>query len=221
MKLISSVSGGKDSVYAFWLMLQEGFEIRRWVTFVPRIKESYMLHSLNTQIVEIQAKLSGVMHKKFFVTGEKEEEIKEMLQYLKEMKESEAFEGLVCGAVMSEYQKHRFDMICEALNIPCYAPLWHKNSESLLKEIVENGFEFIVTYGGDDFKNWVGEKICKNNIEEFIDFLKDIKANISGEGGEYETFVVKTPFWEKEIKVMGKIIKEENVLKFVIDKFRV
>ncbi len=218
MRAITIVSGGKDSIYAFYLMLQQGFEINRWVTFVPQIKESYMLHSINTEFVSFQAELSNANHSKVFVSGEKEEEIIEMLHYLKSLKKKESFNAIICGAVRSEYQKHRLDMISEELGIPCYAPLWHKNSEKLLHEIVGHGFEFIVVHAGKDFEKWVGRKVCRENVDEFIDFLKSVGADISGEGGEYETFVVKTPFWKKEISVEGKVRKEENTISFVITR---
>ncbi len=215
------VSGGKDSVYAFYLMLQQGFEIGRWITFVPQIKESYMLHSVNLNFVSLQAKLSKVKHTEIFVSGKKEEEVDEMLHYLKALKEREKFSAVICGAVMSEYQKERIDMICRELGIPCYAPLWRKNGENLLREMVEQGFEFIVTYGGEEFEKWIGKKVSEESIEEFLDFLKSIRADVCGEGGEYETFVVKTPFWNRELKLRGKKVREGNSVKFEIESLKV
>ncbi len=218
MRALAIVSGGKDSLYAFWLMLQEGFEIKKWITFIPKLRESYMLHSINIEHVSLQAELSKVKHNEIFVTGEKEEEVIEMLHYLKAHKEKLKFEALVSGAVRSEYQKHRLDYICHELSIPCYSPLWHKNSEKLLREITENGFEFLVIYAGEELEKWVGNKISHENIEFFIEDLKKHGCDISGEGGEYETFVVKTPFWKEEIKFSGRKVKEGNVVKFLIEK---
>jgi ABC transporter with metal-binding/Fe-S-binding domain ATP-binding protein len=218
MKLASILSGGKDSIYAYYLMLQQGFEIPFWLTFIPQLRESYLLHSWNLRWVSFQAKLCNVEHKEIFVSGDKEEEVVEILCYLEKLKKREGIEGIVCGAIRSEYQKHRFDMVCEELGLRCYAPLWHKNGEKLLREIVESGFEFIVVYGGEDFEKWIGEKICQENITAFIEFLKKVESDISGEGGEYETFVVKTPFWKNEIKVKGKKVREGNVVRFVIEK---
>jgi len=218
MRALAIVSGGKDSIYAFWLMLQQGFEIKKWITFIPKIKESYMLHSINVEHVSLQAKLSKVKHKEIFVSGKKEEEVIEMLHYLKVQKEKLGIQALISGAVRSEYQKHRLDFICHELNIASYAPLWHKNSERLLKEIIEHGFEFIIVYGFEELENWIGTKITQENVHAFIKDLKKHGCDISGEGGEYETFVVKTPFWKKEIKVKGKKLKQDNAIKFLIEK---
>ncbi len=218
MRALAIVSGGKDSLYAFWLMLQEGFEIKKWITFIPKLRESYMLHNINVEHVSLQAELSKVKHNEIFVTGEKEEEVVEMLHYLKVHKEKLGFEALISGAVRSEYQKHRLDYICHELSIPCYSPLWHKNSEKLLKEITESGFEFLVIYAGEELEKWVGDKISRENVESFIDDLKKHGCDISGEGGEYETFVVKTPFWKHEIKVQGEKIRKENSIRFLIKR---
>ncbi len=218
MKGVAIISGGKDSIYAFYLMLQQGFSICQWITFIPRIKESYMLHSINVQFVSFQAKLSNVKHKEIFVTGEKEEEVTEILHHLKKTKQKDNFEALVSGAVKSEYQKHRLDFICQELGIAGYAPLWHKSSEKLLLEITEHGFEFLVVHAGEELEKWVGVKITKENVQAFVEDLKKHGCEISGEGGEYETFVVKTPFWKNELKVKGKKVKENNTVKFLIEE---
>ncbi len=220
MKLVSIVSGGKDSIYSYYLMKQLGFDIDLWITFIPRNEESYMLHVVNLEFVKKQAELSGVEHKIFAIEGEKEKEVEEMYEILGYLKGKEKFEGIVSGAIRSEYQKHRIDMIAERLEIPSYSPLWHKNSEKLLREVVENGFEFLIVFGGEDLKEWIGKKITKNNVNEFLDFLKKIGSDACGEGGEFESFVVKTPFWEKEMEVDGKIIKEDGSYRYLIKNAR-
>ncbi len=220
MKGVAIVSGGKDSIYSFYLMKMYGFEIPYWITFVPKNKESFMLHTLNLSAVKKQAELSGVKHLMYVIEGEKEKEVKEMEDILSVLKEDIGFEFIVSGAIRSEYQKHRIDMIAEKLGIPSYSPLWHKNSKKVLKEMTDFGFEFLIVYGSEDFQNWVGKKISKENIEKFVEFLKEIGSDIAGEGGEFETFVVKTPFWEREIKVEGKIEKDLNSYRFEIKDVR-
>ena len=103
------------------------------------------------------------------------------------------------GSLFSIYQKERIEKICLDLGISAFAPLWHKNQVNYLKELVENKFEIIITkiaaYGFDE--NWVGKKIDSNSIKELIALEEKYKINPAGEGGEYETLVIDTPFFSK------------------------
>jgi len=199
MRLLALVSGGKDSWYSYYIMLQRGMEIPVIVTFIPKNPESYMLQHPMADKVPLQVKVmkNPPKHFVFSVSGKKEEEVKEMKKHLEMVVREEKIEGVIAGAILSEYQKQRIDFICEELKVISYAPLWHKNQEALMREIVmEAGFEFIVADTcAEGIEKWKGRKITKENLEEFISELKKSQANVSGEGGEYETFVTKTPFF--------------------------
>ncbi|MGC9310681.1 MAG: diphthine--ammonia ligase [Candidatus Aenigmatarchaeota archaeon] len=200
MKLLALVSGGKDSWYALYLMMQSGHDIPVAVTFVPRNPDSYMLQRAMTEKVREQfASLKRefkIRHREFGVSGEKEKEVEEMKELLAPIVKKERIEGIICGAVLSEYQRRRLDYICEELGVKSFAPLWHKNEEALLKEIVMGaGFEFMVArVCAEGIEQWRGKTVTAGNIEGFISDLKKARCNVSGEGGEYETFVTKAPF---------------------------
>jgi ABC transporter with metal-binding/Fe-S-binding domain ATP-binding protein len=197
MRTIALVSGGKDSWYSLYILLQQGFEIVCTVTFSPRNPESYMLHSIKTQLVKKQSELANIKNYTFEVSGEKEKEVEEMKEWLKKIKDLEKAEALVCGAIMSEYQRHRIDMIAEELGLVSYTPLWHKNEEKLLKEIVQSGFKFqVVLTAAEGIERWKNQIISEKNVKEFIKDLKKARANVSGEGGEYETLVIESPLFK-------------------------
>jgi ABC transporter with metal-binding/Fe-S-binding domain ATP-binding protein len=219
MKVCAIVSGGKDSLYALYLAIQQGFEVTSVVTFIAH-RESWMLHIPNVKWVELQTKLMGLKHNLFYVSGEREKEVEEMKEKLKEAVKEEKIEALVCGAIKSEYQKHRIDMICEELGIISYSPLWHKNAEILLKEIVEAGFRFMVTrVAAEGIERWLGIEINEENVDEFINNLKVCSVDVCGEGGEYETFVVEAPIFKGRLEVeKGRIIEDCLAKEFVIEK---
>lgn len=199
MRLLSLISGGKDSWYSYYVMLQRGIDIPCLVTFIPKNPESYMLQHPMVDKVPLQVKgmKNAPKHFVWVVSGEKEKEIDEMKMFLKKIVRVEKIDGIISGAILSEYQKQRIDFICEELKVISYAPLWHKNQEALMKEIVmEAGFEFIVADTcAEGIEKWKGRKITKENLETFLSDLKTAQANLSGEGGEYETFVTKAPFF--------------------------
>jgi asparagine synthase (glutamine-hydrolysing) len=200
MRLLALISGGKDSWYSYYVMFQRGIAIPVVVTFIPKNPESYMLqHPMVDKAPEqIRNMKNPPKHYVFEVSGRKEEEIEEMKKHLERIVKKEKIEGIISGAILSEYQKQRIDFICEKLGIISYAPLWHKSQDALMREIVlEAGFEFLIADTcAEGIEKWKGQKITVNTFEDFIKSLKKAQANISGEGGEYETFVTKTPFFE-------------------------
>jgi len=200
MRLLSLISGGKDSWYSYYLMMQSGLDIPIIVTFIPKNPESYMLQCAFVDKVPMQVKniKNPPKHYVFEVSGKKEEEIIEMKNHLKKIVKLENIEGIISGAILSEYQKQRIDFICEELGIISYAPLWRKDQEALIKEIVlESGFEFIIADTcADGIEKWKGKRITLLSLDAFLNDLKKAQANLSGEGGEYESFVAKCPFFE-------------------------
>lgn len=96
----------------------------------------------------------------------------------------------------SNYQKAIIDDICMELGLIHITPLWGLDPYELLRsEISVLGFIItaIQSYGLNP--KWLGVRLNKNLIDEFLDNC--VKYNISpvGEGGEYETFVTESPLF--------------------------
>ncbi len=219
MRCIALLSGGKDSWYALYLAHLNSFEIMRAVSFIPGRDDSYMLHHPAVEWIGKQCELAEIPHSAFHVSGEKEVEVEEMKNKLKDVVNTTNAECLVCGAVWSDYQKSRIDFIAEELGVMSYAPLWRKDEEMLLREMVEEaGFSFIVTqvaaYGLDE---WAGKIITAENLESFIEDLQKARSNVMGEGGEYESFVTYMPLFKREIRVESfDLMKQKGTAEIVI-----
>jgi len=114
-------------------------------------------------------------------------------------------EGVVSGAVESNYQKSRIDAICKKLGLKSISPLWHREPEELLKEEVDSGFEIIITgVFADGFdKNWLGRKIDEKCIEDLKQLNKKYGVHLVFEGGEAETLVTDCPIFKKKIKILN------------------
>jgi ABC transporter with metal-binding/Fe-S-binding domain ATP-binding protein len=219
MKALCLISGGKDSWYACQLARHMGLEISSVVNFVPASEASYMLHAINARFVRTQAKAAGIKYHVFHVSGLKEKEVDEMKRHLMDVVKKEDVEMVISGAVKSDYQKHRIDMICEELGIISYAPLWHKDEVMLLREVVSAGIKFvIVRVAAEGIESWIGKEISEKNVDDFIFSLKKAKSNVVGEGGEYETFVISLPLFKYDLGIKEhKIIDDEGAKNLVIN----
>ena len=113
-------------------------------------------------------------------------------------------EGIVTGAVASNYQKSRIDGIAGDLGIASLAPLWQREPVELLREMINAGFEIIITAvaaGGLD-ESWLGRTLDAKAAAELIVLSKKHRFSPIGEGGEFETLVLDCPLFTKKIKVL-------------------
>jgi uncharacterized protein (TIGR00290 family) len=136
--------------------------------------------------------------------GIKEEELKDLKQAIKTAKEKYGIQGIVTGALHSEYQRSRIQKICDELELECINPLWHMNEIEYLKKLVASKFKVIIigvfAYPLD--QTWLQREINDKFIEEVIDLKDEYKIHPAGEGGEFETFVVNCPLFERELKII-------------------
>ena len=203
MKVAILFSGGKDSIYAAYLAQQEGNELACAIVIKSENPDSYMFHTPSIEKTEKQVEVVGIpllVHK---TKGEKEEELKDLSEAIRVAKEKYGIEGVVTGALHSEYQASRIGKICDELKLESINPLWHKEEIGYLKELIENDFEVVITavaaYPLDS--SWLGRKIDGKFVEEVSELKKKYKIHPAGEGGEFETFVLNCPLFKKGLKV--------------------
>jgi len=161
MKVAVLFSGGKDSAFALWCTQMQGWDIETLVTVFPKSEDSWMFHYPAVEWTRLQAQALDLRQEVVPTVGVKEKELEDLKQALSKVKKSSGIDGIVSGAVASEYQKTRLDNLCESLGLRSFAPLWHKNQVELVKEQIESGFEIIVTacnaLGLDE--KWLGRRL--------------------------------------------------------------
>jgi diphthine-ammonia ligase len=224
LKLGVLFSSGKDSCYAFHIMQKQNYEITCLITLKSLNKESYMFHTPNINLTKKQAEainLPIIIHE---TKGEKEKELIDLENALIKAKEKFKIDGIVTGALYSTYQRDRIEKICDKLQLKVFSPLWHINQEKELRNLINEGFEIIlssVAAEGLD-KNWLGKLITHKEIDKLVALNKKYGLNVAGEGGEYESFVLNAPFFKKKINITkAKIIEEnENTAFFIIEKIK-
>jgi diphthine-ammonia ligase len=207
MRVAVLATGGKDSVLALYHILQQGYEVAYLATMIPLREDSWMFHYPNIRLIDLFADAVNIPLAKAETSGVKEEEVED----LKELIQTLDVEGLVSGAIASNYQKERVDKICRQLNLKSIAPLWHRDQLEMLREILRLRFEVVITgvYAVGFDEGWLGRRIGARVIEDLLRLNKRYGVSIVGEGGEFETLVVDAPFYRKSIR----ILKAEKVWK--------
>jgi ABC transporter with metal-binding/Fe-S-binding domain ATP-binding protein len=199
MRVAALFSGGKDSAYALYLAQQQGWEVVTLLTVVPRSEDSYMFHVPNIQWTSLQAEALGIPIKLRESEGEKEKELAD----IEELMMQEDVDGFVCGAILSDYQWSRLNEICHRLGKPLFSPLWRKDQVTLLEDLVQAGFVFMISgvYADGFDEGWLGKVITKQSIKELERMQEKYRISPSGEGGEIETFVLDAPNFSKSISI--------------------
>lgn len=218
MKLAALLSGGKDSLFALYMMKKQGHEITHVLTMVPGREDSYMFHHPNVHLTAMQAELMNIPRITGRTKGEKEKELEDLERLISKLKGKA--DGVVTGALYSNYQKERIDAIAKKLGMKSEAPLWNIDLVQYWELLLKNGFEIIITAvaaEGLDEK-WLGRKIDEKAVLELIEISKKNKINIAGEGGEFETFVLDCPLFSKKIEIIeAKKVWRGNSGAYIID----
>lgn len=196
-------SGGKDSTMAVYMAKEQGYEVSCLISIVSENKESYMFHTPSISKTKNQAKVMEIPLIIYATKGKKEEELKDLEEAIKKAIKKFHIQGVVTGAVESIYQSSRIQKICNKLDIECFNPLWQKHQFEILDDLIKNNFKVIVTgvFAYPLSKSWLGRKIDNDFIKDIKILNKKYKINPAGEGGEFETFVLKSPMFKKELKI--------------------
>jgi diphthine-ammonia ligase len=202
MKLGALFSGGKDSTYAIYQAMKE-HEVVCLIALRSLNPESYMFHVPAFEHIEKQAEALGIPLIVVETKGVKEEELEDLKKAIQEAKEKYKIEGIVTGAVASTYQASRIQKICDDLGLKAINPLWNINQMQLLKDLIKDKFEVIITgiAACPLDESWLGRKIDENTLKDMEKLEKEYKINVAGEGGEFETLVIDSPIHKKRIEL--------------------
>ena len=204
MKLASLFSGGKDSMYAIALAQKQGHEIKCLLSIFPKSDESHLLHHPNISWTKLQSKSMNIPQLTIVSTSEQtDDELSVIENLLKLAKEKFQIEGIVHGGIKSKFQKDKFQIICSKLNLTVVAPLWGTVPEEYMNELIDSGFDFILTAVTSDGLNdsWLGKTISKSDVISLKNLSEKFGFNLNFEGGEAETFVINCPLFTNSIKI--------------------
>ena len=200
MRLAGLLSGGKDSVYASHHAQTHGHTLTHLVSLRSQNPDSYMFHTVNIDLTRLQAQAWKIPYIEAETKGIKEEE----LQDLKKALEPLDIDGVITGAIASQYQAQRIDRLCEELGLYHYHPIWGMERETLLHDMLDSGMNIIFTavaaHGLD--KTWLGETLTPERVTQLHKLNEKYQVDMAGEGGEYESLVLDAPWFTQRIKII-------------------
>lgn len=208
MRVAVLSSGGKDSAAAWWWAQCRGWDVTALVTVNITGDDSWMFQIPGTHLVEHQAKIANVPWLQVNTKGVQEEEISDLQSALSSLK----IDGIVSGALRSDYQKVRLERMAERLGIHSWTPLWHQSSIEHMRGLVSNGFEVMLTSVSCDGldESWLGQILTEKSLAKLEQKADQFRFNVDGEGGEYETLVVGGPHLPGRLEIEGQAVWKGN-----------
>jgi ABC transporter with metal-binding/Fe-S-binding domain ATP-binding protein len=199
MRLGVLFSGGKDSSYATFLAKKQGHELICLITILSENSDSYMFQHVSQGEIEKLGERVNLPVIFQETKGEKEKELLDLREGLKIAKEKYQIEGIVTGAVASNYQLARIQKLCDALGLVTINPLWGIDAEEYWKLLLKDKFKVkIVKVAADGLTNeWLGKIIDKKNLEKLKKLSKKFRFDLRFEGGEAETQVMDCPLFKE------------------------
>ncbi|MBC8521653.1 MAG: diphthine--ammonia ligase [Methanomicrobia archaeon] len=207
-KVFSSWSGGKESCLACYKALSEGFDVSYLLNFVSEDGTRSRAHGISSDLIALQADAIGIPIIQVKSSWESyEAKFKEAVEELKK----KGVEGGVFGDMDLQEHKEWVDRVCSEVEVASIEPLWGNDPREILKEFVNTGFKAIVIKVKADLfgKEWVGRELN----EQFINDLPE-EIHPCGEHGEYHTFVVDGPLFQRRVEIIksDKKLKDGNWL---------
>ncbi len=222
LRLSVLFSSGKDSTFALYTMLRQNYEISCLVSLKSKNDYSYMFHTPNIGMVRLQAEAMGFPLVEQETTGEKEAELEDLKMAMRAAMERYGIEGVVTGALFSDYQRQRIEKIADSLGLKIFSPLWHMDQELEFRTVLAEGFSVMLSSIAADGldRTWLGREITGSDIDKLAKLNEKIGMNIAGEGGEFESLVTDGPIFAKRIRIIDAEIVEEskNSARFVVKK---
>jgi len=198
MRLASLYSGGKDSSLSLHMAEQMGHTVEYVVNIIPDSDDSMIFHVPNMNMVPLLAESMG----KRLVTATTKGSEKEDMEALGSALSGLDVEGVVIGAVSSDYQWERINSVCEELGLVCLAPLWRKDQDIVMDELIDSGVKAVIVgvYADGLDDTWLGR-----DIGDAYEDLKRIRSkkgiSLIGEGGEYETLTLDSPMQSSVLRI--------------------
>lgn len=210
-RVVASWSGGKESCFACYKAILEGFEVSHLLNFISEDGRC-MSHGIDSQLIIAQSQAIEIPVVQRKVTWDTyEQEFKTVIRELKQM----GVVGAVFGDVDIQEHKDWVDRVCKELNIKPVMPLWGRKPEQILTDFIDEGFEAIVVMVKADLlgEEWLGRRVDESFVSDLLK-LKN-KVHLCGELGEYHTYVTNGPFFKRRIKILDSSRMLKNGYRFL------
>ena len=206
MKLFASWSGGKDCMLALYRILKQNHhDVTHLVNMCDIDTYQSRSHGLNSNLIKQQAESIKIeLVQKGTDFKDYETNFKRVIHNLK----SKGVEGGIFGDIQLQAHRDWIERVCGELEITPFFPLWKEDTQKLLNEFIETGFQAnIVSVRKDKMgKEWLGRKL----EQAFLNEISKMNIDPCAENGEYHTFVHDGPIFNHAVNIQTDGTRDDD-----------
>ena len=202
MRVAALLSGGKDSVAAVEVAQGFGWDVVGAVVLRPAADDAWMFHTPALDVVAGVADCLGLPLMEAKVRTGQLEEVEDLEAALRAAQGKWRLDGIVSGALASEYQRTRIEAVGHRLGLKTFTPLWHKDPQSYLRGLCQPPWDIRFSRtAADGVPNaWCGQRLDAAKVDAMRTHRS--RPHVAGEGGEFETLVLDAPHYRKRLVVV-------------------
>lgn len=215
-KAIFSWSGGKDSSYSLYKVIQEDvFDVKYLLTSVNQKFKRISMHGVREELLELQTQLIGIPQLKVYVNEGTNKEYEHQMEALLLNAKREGIEFVIFGDIFLEDLRLYRENNLARVGMKAIFPIWKTDTTSLIQDFLNKGFKTITCCVNDAFldEQWVGREVNRA-------FVSDLPAHVDpcGENGEYHSFCFEGPIFKQKISyTLGEKIYKQLDMKIDTD----
>jgi len=202
MEVAVLYSGGKDSTLAIEFCKEKGWDVKYLLSVKPSRTDCYLFHYAT---VEHTKELSEILGLKHILVGCDVADPSKEAEIVKKVVKENPVDAVVLGGVgLQLTQLKSIQDALKPLRVEVFASHAGCNSLELLKEIIDKGYEVIVTEIASDglSEDSLGLRLTKQNLDWFIELSRRYGFEVLGEGGYYNTLVIDGPIFSKKLEIL-------------------
>ncbi|MCL2674564.1 MAG: diphthine--ammonia ligase [Defluviitaleaceae bacterium] len=202
MNFAISYSGGKDSALALYRILQQGHTPAAMITTVNIGQQRSWFHGIQSELLlAVSESLQIPLIVCECTPNNYAEEFERSLKQARLMGADTCVFGDIDIAGHKAWNEER----CRQAGLQCTLPLWHEDRETLTREVINLGFKTLIKIIDTDKLDsaFLGQTLTIPLIER----MKLAGVDVSGENGEFHTFVYDGPIFTSPIPFsLGEVI---------------
>jgi diphthine-ammonia ligase len=192
-------SSGKDSCLALYRLLNESKNVVCLLSMVSERDERNHAHGIKLEILKLQAEALGIPLMLVDSAGDYE---MSLATALTDLKQKHGVDEIVFGSLYSEEDRKWNEDVAFRAGLEPLFPVWITQNEAnkLLDEFITLGFSAIVCRASEKHfdQTWAGRFLDRRFYEE----IQQHNVCPMGEFGEYHTFVLDGPIFQKRVTIM-------------------
>jgi len=196
MNFAISYSGGKDSALALYRMLQQGHTPAAIITTVNIEQQRSWFHGIQSELLLVVSKSLQIPLIVCECTPDSyAQEFERGLKQARLMGADTCVFGDIDIAGHKAWNEER----CQQAGLQCTLPLWGEEREALTREVINVGFKALIKI--IDTSKLGSEFLGQTLAVPLIERMKLAGVDVSGENGEFHTFVYDGPIFASPISI--------------------